>query len=64
MKNLNRQRGEEINFVTFRKFLTSLVQKQNILGVHKNYETGYLLEIHLFTLYFKLMLQIFNRLYN
>ena len=36
IENLKWQVGEDINFVTFRKFVTPLVQKLEILGVHKN----------------------------
>ena len=45
-----------IGFITFGKFVTALVQKLKILGVHKNCELRYWLQISLFTLVFEPMM--------
>ena len=39
IENLKQQIGRDINRITFRKFLTSLVQKLKILGVYQNCES-------------------------
>ena len=55
IKNLKWQVETDIIWVTFGKFVTSLVQKLKILGVYKNCECRYLLQIVFLTKYLKLL---------
>ena len=55
IENLRCQVGENINFITFGKLVTLLVQKLKKKCAHKNCESRYWLQISLFTFFLKFL---------
>ena len=53
IEKLRLQFGEDINFITFRKFVTLLVQQPKNKYIHKNFSTKHWLPIGLFTFFLK-----------